>query len=389
MPFLRGSLSFERFRVHGFDAQLFNDEHMERLGNHVAGKVQTDSEENAHIGFLGGDHLFDQHFDLGKNVINGALHAGVRIDTNQVPAAIRNAWLQIELAGLQKDAANGKITKAMRQEAKDAVEERCRAEAATGKYRKMSSAPWLWDPQRETFYFSGSGPAAAHCADLVERAFDLELHRMSAGSIALDWATETDRFAEVDDLIPATFVNGQGVARLPWTNEYSQSPDFLGNEFLLWLWWFLDNENDTIELRDEGRVTAMFSKSLTLECPLGENGKETISAECPVRLPEAMQGVRSGKLPRRAGLTLARDGMRFDLVLQAESFAIGSAKISSEDDEKLDADDRINAIRFLVETVDELFISFCQRRISEQWESDLSAIRTWLEGTNNQGQIAA
>lgn len=389
MPFLRGSLSFERFSVSNFDTQIFDESHIEAMQNHAAGRVETDSEENVHVGLLGGDHLFDQVFDLGKNVINDAVHAAIRIDSNQVPSAIRKAWLQIELAGMAKDAPNGKLNKAQRTEAKEAVEERCRAEAATGKYRKMSASSWLWDLRQQTLYFGGSGGASAHCADLIEQVFEVEVRRMSAGSIAQNWAMGADRYAQLDDLVPASFVAGQSVSQMPWTNEHSRAPDFLGNEFLLWLWWYLEHQSDTLALADQSEVTAMLTKTLALECPLGESGREAISAESPVKLPEAIQAVRCGKLPRKAGMTLVRHGLRYDLVLQAETFAVGSAKITSDDDEPLEVNDRIDAIRSLSDTIDGIFAAFCERRTSPAWDQDLGQIRQWLEIPEQRSQRAA
>src|SRR5690606_33384300 len=97
MPFLSGSLSFERFRVDKFESASFDQTHLDLLQQHAAGKVETNAAENVHTGFLGGAHLFDQDFDLEKNVINDAVHFGIRIDTNQIPSAIKNAWLQMEL----------------------------------------------------------------------------------------------------------------------------------------------------------------------------------------------------------------------------------------------------------------------------------------------------
>lgn len=389
MPFLRGSLSFERFSVNNFEAKIIDEQHIEMLASYAAGKKQIDSEEDVQVGFLGGNHLFDESFDFGKNVINDAIHAGLRVDTNQIPAAIRNAWLQIELAGLVKDSPNGKISKVQRTEAKEAVEARCEAEAATGKYRKMSAFSWLWDVQRSSLYFGGSGNASAHCADLLERAFEVEVRRMTAGAIAQAWAAEAEKFSEMDDVMPASFVDGHTVSQMPWANEHSQSPDFLGNEFLLWLWWYLENESDTITLADDGEVTAMLAKTLTLECPLGENGKETISAEMPIKLPEAMQAVRSGKLPRKTGMSLVRDGIKFDLVLQAETFAISGAKITPDDEEPMEIEDRINAIRCLSDTVDGMFHTFCDLRTSDAWDGDLEKIAKWLERPSKRSQRAA
>ncbi len=389
MPFLAGSLGFERFSVSGFDV-AFSDEHIELLAKSAAGNVQTDSTENTHVGFLGGAHLFDTEFDLQKNLINEAVHCSVRIDTNVIPSAIRNAWLQMELAALAKDNPSGVANKSQRKEAKEAVEQRCEVEAATGKYRKLQQFPMLWDQRQSLLYFGGSaGNASGHCVDLIERVFGVEVRHISAGSIAQAWAVETDRFAELDDVTPASFVTGPSFGSVAWANEHSQAPDFLGNEFLLWLWWTLENDTDTFTLADDSELTVMLTKTLALECPGGESGKETISAECPIKLPEAMQAIRSGKLPRKTGMTLVRDGQQFDLVVQAESFGISGAKIHLDEDDDNQAEDRIDLIRRLSESVDLLFHSFCDRRTSSAWSDDLSGIRGWLDSGSKRSKKAA
>ncbi len=381
MPFLSGSLGFERFRVDGLQAEPFGQDQIEAMERLTIGKFQTSATENVHVGFLAGSHLFDHDFALEKNVINEALHCCVRIDTNQIPSAIRRAWLQMELAALTKDNTSGRPTKSQRQEAKEAVEQRCEVEAATGKYRKMQQFPVLWDIRQSVLYFGGSGDTVSgHCADLFQRAFDVELSRTTAGSVARQWAEQTNQAHKLADLVPAAFLPHQPQSVPAWANVDSPHPDFLGNEFVLWLWWTLENQSDTLGLPDDSEVTVMLNRTLTLECPRGESGKETIAAEAPVRLPEAMQAIRSGKLPRKSGMSLVRHGQQFDLVLQAETFAISGGKIHVDDDEA-DADrldNRIEAIRCMNETVDLLFQTFCSRRISGAWPKDLDRIRQWL-----------
>jgi hypothetical protein len=390
MPFLAGSLAFERFSVLDFDSTTFGEEHLALLQQYVAGQTQTAAAENVHVGFLGGAHLFDQEFDLCKNLINDAVHCSVRIDTNEVPAAIKKAWLQMELAALAKDSPGGVPTKSQKKEAKEAMEERCVVEAATGKYRKMQQAPLLWDLRQSLLYFGGSGgTVSGHCADLLERVFNVQLRRVSSGSIAQAWAVEADRVAEVDDLLPASFIPDQHNGQIAWANEHSQSPDFLGNEFLLWLWWMLETETDTIALADGSEVIVMLTKTLCLECPRGETGKETIASECPMKLPEAIQAIQSGKLPRKSGMALVRNGQRYDLVLQAESFGISGAKIHLDEDEDLQVEDRIDAIRTLSETVDFLFHAFCDRRTAATWVKDLAGISQWLDSAGSRAQKVA
>jgi hypothetical protein len=391
MPFLAGSLAFERYSIDGFDDIQFGEEQLDLIRGRAAGQIATTAIENIHVGFLGGNHLFDLDFDLGKNVINQAVHAAARIDSHSIPAAIKNAWLQIELQGAAKDHPEGRISKARRQEAKEAVEQRCQTEAAAGKYRRMQQVPFLWDLDQQTLLLAASGGSnAGHCADLLESVLEIGIRRISAGTIAMQWAEEAGRFDVLDDLIPADFVTTEGGSQFAWANEHSTAPDFLGNEFLLWLWWRIEHESDTFELPDQSEAVVMMNKTLTLECPRGESGKETIRSEAPTKLPEALTAIRGGKLPRKSGLSIVRDGQQFDLVLQAESFAISGAKIHRSDEDEFHPEDRIDEIRRLIDTVDQMFHVFCERRTGAHWQTDLTAIRHWLSSESEAGrQVAA
>lgn len=390
MPFLGGSLAFERYSVAGFESKQFNEDHIELLKQNVAGRSQSASAENVHVGFLGGTHLFDQQFELHKNVISEAVHLGIRIDTNQVPAVVRKAWLQMELAAMAKESETGAVTKAQRKEAKEAVEHRCAEEAATGKYRRMQQFLMLWDLRESVLYFGGSGGAAAgHCKDLLERVFEIEITRITAGTVTQDWAYSNDDAPDMADIMPASFVPEIHSGDVAWANAHSTAPDFLGNEFFLWLWWLLETQTDTITLADDTEATIMLNRTLSLECPLGEHGKGAFSAESPVKLPEAIEAIQSGKLPRKAGFNIIRDGQQYNLVLQAESFAVSGAKIHIEEGDIIEDSDRIHLIRYLGETIELVFQSFLTRRLSNQWSKDLNDIRGWLESPHARKQASA
>ncbi|MCA9202122.1 MAG: hypothetical protein KDA59_03720 [Planctomycetales bacterium] len=381
MALLAGSVAFERFHVTGDQPNQFGPEHIEILEQHVAGQFHTSSTENVHVGFLGGDHLFDQQMDLEKNVFNDALHCAVRIDSNQIPSAVRKAWLQMELAALMVDNPGGRPKKAQRQEAKEAVEQRCADEAASGKYHKMQQFPVLWDATQSRLYFGGSSASASElCGDLFTRAFDVELDRITSGKLARQWAHDHDRLEQLDEVSPSHF-HPESTGEVVWWNNDSSNFDYLGNEFLLWLWWYLDTQSDTVALPDQSDVTIMLTRTLSLECPRGENGKQTISAVSPVELPEARRAIQTGKLPRKTGMSLFRYGQQFDIVLQAETFAISGAKIQADEDAegRVVFESRIDAIRNLAETVDLLFHAFCERRIGAAWAKELDHIHRWLK----------
>lgn len=382
MGLLSGPITFECFRIVDSDLRQFGPEQIEILEQFAIGRLESASTEQADVGFLGGKHLFDREFALEKNVIGDALQCAVRIDTNQIPAAVRKAWLQMELASIMAENPDARPTKAQRQEAKEAVEARCEEEARSGRFRRMQQFPVLWDARNSLLYFGGSSTTASDlCADLFARAFDLELVRLTAGKRAQEWATDTKHRKALDAIGPAAFHADDPSAEIAWWNNESGNFDFLGHELLLWLWWYWETQSDTLALPDDTEVTGMLARTLSLECPRGESGKETITAEAPARLPEAAQAIRSGKLPRKSGLILVRYGDQYDLVLQADRFLIGSARIHTEETEEGSGvlEDRIDNIRGLQETLDLLFRAFCARRIGKSWAGELEQIRRWLK----------
>ncbi len=385
MGFLSGRMTFESFRIPGDGPGQFTSEHIEILRRFAIDKMENSSQEEAVAGFLAGEHLFDLDFDLEKNVIADCLHFAVRIDANQIPAAIRKAWHQIELAALMADNPGGRPTKTQRQEAKDAVEARCADEARSGKFRRMQHFPVLWDLRTNRLFFGGSSSAAWElCSELLTRAFDLEPERLTSGLRAEHWAVEAKRRGALGELVPSSFHADNPAGEIVWWNNEPGNFDFLGNEFLFWLWWYLDTQADTLTLPDDSEVTAMLTRTLSLQCPRGESGKETISAEAPCRLPEAAQAIRSGKLPRKAGLILVRYGDQYELVLQPETFSVSGARIQTdEQDDSADArgmlEGRIENLRGLCETLDLLYHAFCKRRIGKNWSGELEKMQRWLK----------
>ncbi len=158
------------------------------------------------------------------------------------------------------------------------------------------------------------------------------------------------------------------------------SRDFLGNEYLLWLWFMLDAESDTIKLGDGSEVAAMLTRTLLLECPRGQSGKESITSDGPTRLPEARRALQSGKLPRKAGLTIVRHDQQYDLALTAESLAVSGAKMPAPEagDDRGRLEERVSQLRHLLETLDLLYDTFIVHRASDGWTKELGRMKRWL-----------
>ena len=287
-----------------------------------------------------------------------------------------------ELASVLIGNPGGKPSKAQRTEAKEAVEDRCAQEAEKGNFQKLSEVSVLWDAVSDTIFLGSTSEKTNEMVlGLLERTFGIEVSKVTCGKLAYEIAEELDLNAELFSIAPAAF-NVEATGNVVWWNGMSENYDYLGNEFLLWLWWNWETNSNVIQLADDSEVSGMFARSLSLDCPEGEHGKDSISSESPVALPEAALAVKMGKLPRKAGLTLVRNELQFDFALQSEMFSVGSARIRAADESAVmshELVDRISNVRELADTIDYLFQAFCEVRLGERWNTELRKVKKWLE----------
>ncbi len=382
MGFYQGRATFLRFKVNGSAPRQFDDEHLARLTDRQAGRSRIASADGVETGWTGGEHVLDTEFDLEKNIINDTLTFDLRVDTDKLPADLLRAYYAVELKALAKNNPSGFASARQKREAKEIARERLEQESKDGRYRKRKCFPVLWDRlTNEVLFGATSLTQVDRLCSLFEQTFGMGLECVTAGRRAYHLAEISSQTRSVDDSAPSVFVPGFTPTDLAWIADES-SRDFIGNEFLMWLWYHTDVESDTITLADNSEVTLMLARTLTLECPRGQTGHETISSEGPSRLPEARRAIQSGKLPRKAGLTLVRHSEQYELTLHAETLAVGGAKLPPPD-EAADArgklDDRANQLRALIETLDLLYDAFGQKRFGREWEKELAGMQKWLK----------
>jgi hypothetical protein len=383
MGFYSGRVSFLRFKVSGAAPRVFAEEHLDRLSDRQAGRQRIASADGIETGWTAGDHILDTDFQLAKNIINDTLTFDLRVDVDKLPSDLLRAYYSVELKALTKKNPSGLPSLKQKREAKEAARDRLEAEAKDGRYRKRKCIPVLWDRlSNEVLFGATSISQIDRLCGLFEQTFGMELACVTAGQRAYQLAELHNRTRMVDDSAPSAFVPGVTPADVAWIADES-SRDFIGNEFLLWLWYHTDVESDTVKLADGSEVTLMLARTLTLECPRGQTGHETITSEGPSRLPEARRAIQSGKLPRKVGLTLVRHSEQYELTLHAETLAVSGGKMPAPDESVTEAraklDERANQIRGLVETLDLLYDAFGQKRFGKDWETELTGMQKWLK----------
>lgn len=373
-----------RFAVVGDQPKSIEQSLLDSLSQHALVPTDDGVPPEVEYGWCGGRHILDNRFDFERNVFNDAVSFALRVDSSRVPAELRQAYKMMEEEAVAASNPSGFISRKQKSAVKETLARKLDRELRSGKFRRSRLTPVLWDFPTTSVYSPASGPTAEKLMELFERSFGLELHPLSAGSIGLEKLESRAHRRDYEDLRPTRFVLGEGgegqYPEYPWTAKGPQPKDFLGNEFLLWLWHEADQRDGTIET-ESGDAAIFIDKLLDLDCAYGVSGRDSLRGDGASRMPEARDALRTGKLPRKAGLILDFSNQQFNFALNAESFSVTSAKLPNIEDADTPRtlyEERVALMRDLWKGIDSLFAAFLKRRCSSAWESQTAAIRKWI-----------
>ncbi|HSV16551.1 MAG TPA: hypothetical protein VLI90_19970, partial [Tepidisphaeraceae bacterium] len=247
MGFASGSVSFRRFAVVGKSPATVDQDMLDKLAEHALRPQEVGVPEEIEYGWSGGRHVLDEQFSFEHNAFAEALFFGLRIDTNKVPGDLKRAYMIMEEDAVAAGNPSGFISKAQKKDVKDTIRQKVDDELRSGKFRRSKLLPLLWDLPSQTLYASATGKRFEMLAELFERTFGLSLIPLSAGSIALRLLEPRGRRRDYEDFRPTRFVYGpEGESQYPeypWVMKGPEPKDFLGNEFLLWLWHEADHRD--------------------------------------------------------------------------------------------------------------------------------------------------
>lgn len=385
MGFDSGSVSFRRFAVAGAAARMPEQELLDRLAAYTLQPSEFGVPEEVEYGWCGGRHILDASFTFEHNVFADAVSFAMRIDTNMVPGELKKAYQMMEEEAVAQQNPSGFISKGQKREVKDSVRRKLDDELRSGRFRKSKMLSMLWDLPSATLYCSCTPQQQEMLMELFERTFELKLLPLSAGSIALRTLEARGQRRDYEDFKPSRFAYGpEGESQqpdYPWVAKGPEAKDFLGNEFLLWLWHHADARENPIEI-EGGDATVMIDRTLDLECAYGATGKDTLRAAGPSRMPEALDALRSGKVPRKAGLIVESAGIAYNLNFNSESFAVGSLvlpEVEEADSPRVLFEERVAMLRSFCKTLDGLYNAFLGVRAGGAWSSHATAIRKWAQ----------
>ena len=387
MGFAGGSITFKRFFVNGRNVNQVDEALLDQLAARAMGKDPIQTADRTEVGWVTGEHILDTEFDFAKNVIADGLHFALRIDTNKTPNDLVRSYQRMNEKAMLEASGREHLSKVERREAREQAKARADKESASGMHRRMKQIPVFWDLLRKEVYFGATGATTAdHLMMLFRGTFDLPLTPASAGEMAARHSAAIGETRPFDDCVPAHFVNPpEGVEAAIESSRFMESAgkDFLGTEWLTWLWYTSHVESSDLMTGLGESVTVLFDKSLQLECAFKLSGSTENTADGPTRLPEASVAMSNGKRPVRVGLQLAIHGELFSFGIRGDGMHYGSVQlppIEDASDARVVFEERISRLRDLIDTVGATYTLFLKRRLSSKWQQTLNAMRTWIAG---------
>lgn len=159
---------------------------------------------------------------------------------------------------------------------------------------------------------------------------------------------------------------------------------FLGNEFLLWLWFAGDVTGGRHELESGGEIEVSLESQLKLTDPLSARESISMRGEDPFGSPEADQALKQGKLPAKVLLRLKQGETEWIASLNGPALALSGIKLPALLDEAADDPlfERLRLLEQLDDLLHELYRQFLSVRLSPSWASELlPAMKSWVAGS--------
>jgi hypothetical protein len=182
--------------------------------------------------------------------------------------------------------------------------------------------------------------------------------------------------------------------------DISKAKDFLGAEFLTWLWHQTESEGKNIEFTDSNRRTfsghMWVDDRVSLESPTSLVHHQTLRGGEPSRSAEAAAALESGKIVKelKVGIEIFDVG-EFIATLDAATLSPRSLNLPVLIDDAVTenrnnaVEARIEQVELYLDLIDHLFKKFLESRIENNWEThQVNDIRTWIkERSKNTHQI--
>jgi recombination associated protein RdgC len=171
--------------------------------------------------------------------------------------------------------------------------------------------------------------------------------------------------------------------------------NFIGREFLTWLWYFTENDEGRFEVelgqgKGKGKnhpAQVWLDDRIVLSAKTGRSHEHIIRGGVPSTSDEAAVSLKTGKSVKELKIALEVNGIGpFVATLTGDDLTPRGLKLP-EPDKNIDAtpiEQRIEYLATFTKGLETLFAKFMDERTDKLWETNrINSIRTWIQTRNH------
>ena len=160
-----------------------------------------------------------------------------------------------------------------------------------------------------------------------------------------------------------------------------ETKEFLGQEFVTWLWYQGETKDWSVSLGEEGQVGYWMDELLVLQPDDPVNCSQKLAGTGPTNTAEAQAGLVQGKKVAATRLIFVYNKREWTFTLHADSFNFGSVKLQQPT--TVDAEDRFaelaDDLEELTRIFERIYHRFLEIRLSDHWHhQELPAMQQWI-----------
>ena len=163
---------------------------------------------------------------------------------------------------------------------------------------------------------------------------------------------------------------------------------FLGEEFLTWLWFVIEKNQDLIKNFDTNFVALEVGNRVVFENRRKESAERITIKGDGASLEEGFLALKKGALVTELNLVYKSTELVWQFTLKGESLNISSLSIpntgspESDDDIEGFALEKIFLYDKALQLIEKIYAHFSKLRVSDSWQSkETPLIRKWIQSS--------
>jgi hypothetical protein len=163
---------------------------------------------------------------------------------------------------------------------------------------------------------------------------------------------------------------------------------FLGEEFLTWLWYLIEKDQNLLEKFDKDFVGLEIGNRIVFENRKKESGERITIKGDGASLEEGILSLKKGGMVTELNLIYKSAELSWQFTLKGESLNVSSFNLpntgSPESDEDIEGFvlEKIFLYDKLLKILEKIYIYFIDLRLSNKWKNNMiPKIRDWIKSS--------